>query len=69
MLLEVVRAVMWQLSSADGCHITARHRFGWTLHRIARAFALTPSAADGRIRRAIAALRTRAEQEGWTDDE
>jgi RNA polymerase sigma-70 factor, ECF subfamily len=49
--------------------ITARHRFGWTLHRIARAFALTPSAADGRIRRAIAALRTRAEQEGWTDDE
>ncbi|MEM1424770.1 MAG: sigma-70 family RNA polymerase sigma factor [Planctomycetota bacterium] len=37
--------------------IEARVRFGWTLERIGRAFGLTPSAVDGRIKRALRSMR------------
>ena len=38
--------------------IEARVRFGWTLERIGRAFGLTPSAVDGRIKRALRSMRS-----------
>ena len=37
--------------------IEARVRFGWTLERIARAFGITPSAVDGRIKRGLRTMR------------
>ncbi|GAB4548331.1 MAG: hypothetical protein Tsb0013_08850 [Phycisphaerales bacterium] len=37
--------------------IEARVRFGWTFERIGRAFGLTPSAVDGRIKRATRRMR------------
>jgi RNA polymerase sigma factor (sigma-70 family) len=40
-----------------------RYRLGWTLARIGRATGLTASAADGRIGRAVAAIRRRADKE------
>lgn len=38
--------------------IEARVRFGWTLDRVGRAFGVTPSAVDGRIKRALRRMRT-----------
>ncbi len=37
--------------------IESRVRFGWTLERIGRAFGLTPSAVDGRLKRSFRKMR------------
>lgn len=42
--------------------VEARVRFGWTLERIGRAFGLTPSAVDGRLKRALRRMRETYEE-------
>jgi RNA polymerase sigma factor (sigma-70 family) len=43
--------------------IRRRYRFGWTLRRIGERMGLKPGAVDGRIRRAVDALKLRAENQ------
>lgn len=65
---ETVQRMEWiqnELSNLDDPHvrlIVLRYRLGWTLQRIGRAMGLKPGAVDGRIHRAIAVLRRRAEK-------
>ncbi len=40
-----------------------RHALGWTLSRIGRVFGASPSAVDGRMNRAIASMRERAQEQ------
>jgi RNA polymerase sigma factor (sigma-70 family) len=42
--------------------LTMRYRFGWTLERIGAALGLKPGAVDGRVRRALTQLRSRAQE-------
>ena len=43
--------------------LVMRYRLGWTLQRIGEAVGLKPGAVDGRLNRAVSALRRRAEEQ------
>jgi RNA polymerase sigma factor (sigma-70 family) len=60
--LTWLRRELAQLGERETALLTMRHRFGWTLRQIASAAGLKPGAVDGRLRRALAALRRRAEE-------
>jgi len=66
---EVDRQLAWlarelaSLPREQARLVHLRYRLGWTLARIGRATGLTASAADGRISRAVTAIRRRADQE------
>ncbi len=57
-------AALEELTPEGARLIEARHRFGWTLSRIGEALGVGAGAADGRIRRVLAALRARLEESG-----
>jgi len=52
-----------QLDGPDVHLLIMRHRFGWTLHRIAESLGLSHSAADRRLRRLIERLRRSAKED------
>ncbi|MDY7110361.1 MAG: sigma-70 family RNA polymerase sigma factor [Planctomycetota bacterium] len=60
--LAWLRAELARLDERETALLTMRHRFGWTLRRIALAAGLEPGAVDGRLRRTLNTLRRRAEE-------
>ena len=60
--LEWLRRELSTLEDPHAQMLVLRHRLGWTLERIGGAFGLKPGAVDGRVSRAVAALRRRAKE-------
>src|SRR5690606_34335492 len=59
-----LRAEMQRLDDGDARLLSMRFGLDWTLARIGRAMGLKPGAVDGRVRRALDAMRQRAEEAG-----
>ncbi|UCD74291.1 MAG: sigma-70 family RNA polymerase sigma factor [Phycisphaerales bacterium] len=57
--LDWLRDELGKLDDFTARLLTMRHRFGWTLKQIGTAVGLSPSAVDGRLSRALGALRRR----------
>ncbi len=62
--LERLREELRLIDRLSADALDLRMRAGWTLRRIGERLALTPSAVDGRVRRAQGELRKRMEEEG-----
>lgn len=54
--LELIHRALATLPIPDADLLTARFRFGWTLHQTARAAGLSAGAADSKLRRILSAL-------------
>ncbi|MEM8836242.1 MAG: sigma-70 family RNA polymerase sigma factor [Planctomycetota bacterium] len=61
-LIDRLREELRTLDPAAASMLDLRYRAGMTLESIGRVFGIAPGAADGRIRRAQAALRERIEE-------
>lgn len=61
--LQWVESELQDLSPDLRKMISFRYRFGWSLRRIAEKFGLKTGAVDGRIRRAMEGLKSKAESE------
>lgn len=60
--LDWLRSELARLDRDSADLLTLRHRFGWTLKRIASALKKHPGALHGRLGRIVAALRKRAQE-------
>ena len=60
--LAWLRAELATLNDQPAQLLAMRYKLGWTLQRIGEALGLKPGAVDGRLNRAVAALRRKAEE-------
>lgn len=67
--LAWIRNELAALDESVSSLLEMRYRFGWTLERIGRSLGIGPGAADGRIGRAVARLRTKEQRGGEVRDE
>ncbi len=60
--LEWLRGELAAMDTHQAHLLLMRYRLGWTLERMGQALGLKPGAVDGRVRRAVSALRRRARE-------